>query len=159
MQGNGASSRLPAMSPLPSEGPSGHGFPMRLVDRVETHEAGTVTVTCGVTADGFLQADRVDPSHPWPTALVIEALTQAALPIAGGDMKSVAADSGPPGWLAAIDDFRLHAPVHTGDRLTITARIVATHGGLIRVACRAAIAGGGGEIVAEGEMTIAVGPR
>lgn len=150
------------MSPLPSEGPSGHGFPMRLVDRVETHEAGTITVTCGVTADGFLQADRADPSHPWPTALVIEALAQAALPIAGGAMESAAGndpDTGPPGYLAAIDDLRLHAPVHAGDRLTITARIVARHGGLIRVACRATIAGGGGKVVAEGEMTIAVGPR
>jgi 3-hydroxymyristoyl/3-hydroxydecanoyl-(acyl carrier protein) dehydratase len=146
------------MWPILTQGRSGHGFPLRLVDRVAARAADAATVICGPAADGFMQTDRTDPAVPWPGTLVIEAMAQAARAIVGvGDPGHGDPGGGVPGLLAAIDDLRLHAPVRVGDRLAITARIVAAHGRLVRVACQARVVDGAGTPVAEGELTLSMG--
>jgi 3-hydroxyacyl-[acyl-carrier-protein] dehydratase len=134
------------MSASSSEPPAGvrHEHPYRLFDRVIEADGERCTVVKTVTADETLQVDRAVPDA-FPTALVVEALAQAAVPLAG---------AGGAGFLLGMDKVRLHVAVRPGAVLRITAAVVARLGEIIRVAARAEVEG---RVVAEGEFTFAVG--
>jgi 3-hydroxymyristoyl/3-hydroxydecanoyl-(acyl carrier protein) dehydratase len=134
---------------------SRHAHPFRQIDRVLSM-AGDRCTAVKLVGGGEVLRDEAGRPGVYPPALVVEALAQAALPLAGGAGagKSVAADA-PPGMIVAMDRVRLHRPVVAGDRLVLTAVIAARLGGLVRVESRAEVAG---KIVAEGEFTIVTGP-
>ena len=134
------------MSRSSSAPPAGvrHGHPYRLFDRVVEADGERCTVVKTVTADETIQADRVAPDA-FPAALLVEALAQAAVPLAG---------AGGAGLLLGMDHVRLHEAIRPGAVLRITAAVVARLGEMIRVAARAEVEG---RVVAEGEFTFAVG--
>jgi 3-hydroxymyristoyl/3-hydroxydecanoyl-(acyl carrier protein) dehydratase len=74
-----------------------------------------------------------DPRGPYPLSLAVEAMAQAALaalPQQGG---------GEPGaqvYLAGIEDARLLAEIHAGDRLAASAELLSRFGPAIKVRCR-----------------------
>ncbi len=142
MQGDGASSKLAGVT-----GP--HAHPFRMIDRVLERGPDRCTVVKAVTAGELAPDAAAMPGDGYPPWLVLEALSQAALPLAGS-----AAGAGGPGVIAAIQGARVLRPVRPGERLTITASITARLGGMIRVSSRACV---GEEPVAEGEFTIATG--
>lgn len=158
---------------------SSHAHPFRQIDRPGAAGPDRCVSTKLVGADEVLRDDG-DPGV-YPPVLVVEALAQAALPLAGAGGGSGAAggpaprsivprrraprrtaprDTSPaaiegiPGMIVAMDRVRLHRRVRAGDRLSLTAVVVARLGGLIRVASRAEVEG---TVVAEGEFTFATG--
>lgn len=121
-----------------------HGQPYRLFDKVVEADGERCTVVKTVTANETIQPDRNAPDL-FPAALLVEALAQAAVPLAG---------AGGAGLLLGMDKVRLHEAVRPGAVLRITAVIVARLAEMIRVAARAEVEG---RVVAEGEFTFAVG--
>jgi 3-hydroxymyristoyl/3-hydroxydecanoyl-(acyl carrier protein) dehydratase len=74
-----------------------------------------------------------DPRGPYPLSLAVEAMAQAAL-AALPQQKS-----GEPGarvYLAGIEDARLLAEIHAGDRLAASAELLSRFGPAIKVRCR-----------------------
>jgi len=159
-----------------------HRAPFRFIDRVLSR-AGSRCVAVKLVSAGEVLQDRnglATPASPgesasaaapaYPATLVLEALAQAAVPLADeiraigpresrtraprvgasrarDDAATVA------GVIVAIRDARVLGSVRAGDRLRITAEITARFAGMIRVRSRAEV---DGRAVAEGEFTIAV---
>ncbi|MGH9748984.1 MAG: 3-hydroxyacyl-ACP dehydratase FabZ [Candidatus Polarisedimenticolia bacterium] len=120
-----------------------HAHPFRLIDRVIEAGGACCTAFKAITT-GEHPGPEGENTGDYPAALVVEALAQAALPLAGGAT----------GVLVGMDRVRLHRPVVPGDTLTITATVSMRLGGLVRVASRAEVAG---VLVAEGEFTMSEG--
>ncbi len=131
-----------------------HRAPFRFIDRVLSRD-GSRCVALKLASVGEALQDRggratpASPGEPasdaapaYPAALVLEALAQAAAPLADEA-----------GVIVAIRDARVLGSVRVGDRLRITAEITARFAGMIRVRSRAEV---DGRVVAEGEFTIAV---
>jgi 3-hydroxymyristoyl/3-hydroxydecanoyl-(acyl carrier protein) dehydratase len=138
-----------------------HAHPFRMIDRVLERGEDRCLAVKLVTADEVLQDGRANPGPPYPSSLVIEAMAQAAIPLAAGAAPpggSPAPSAGPRGVIVAIDGVRVHRQVLPGERLRISAAIVARFGGMIRIAGRAAAEREGAEagVVAEGEFTVAL---
>jgi len=154
-----------------------HRAPFRFIDRVLSR-AGSRCVAVKLVSAGEVLQDRnglATPASPgesasaaapaYPAALVLEALAQAAVPLADevraiGPRASRARASRArddaatvAGVIVAIRDARVLGSVRAGDRLRITAEITARFAGMIRVRSRAEV---DGRAVAEGEFTIAV---
>jgi len=124
-----------------------HGAPFLLLDQaVEVGEKSgvfvklvTATDPC-VGRDGFL-----------PAAFVLEALAQA-----GGAL--IAAQEGrmpAPGYLAAVDDFRVHGDVRVGDALRVEVDILRHVSAAVLLRGRALV---DGALRAEARFTLAL-PR
>ncbi len=115
-----------------------HGFPFRLIERVEPAVGGRVAIALS-TANGALTAHR-----PWPVTLVAEALAQAILiivrPVRLASLR-----------LVALDKVALHQPVGAGDRLEVEVEELGAFGGLRRFACRGRR---DGMLAAEAEVTV-----
>jgi 3-hydroxymyristoyl/3-hydroxydecanoyl-(acyl carrier protein) dehydratase len=131
-----------------------------MIDLVLELDHGVCSTIKAATSDEVVRDGRGSRGD-YPFALLLEAMAQAALPLAGaqGEDHPHAGDgAGGGGLLAAIDSARLLRPVRPGDRLLITATVTGALGGLIRVRSVAEIAGAppGEARVAEGEFTIAV---
>jgi len=125
-----------------------------MVDRVLERGEDRCLVVKAVTADEVLQDGRAIPGRPWPSALVIEAMAQAALPLAGPPGSPAG-----PGVIVAMDGVRVHRQVRPGERLRISSAVITRFGGMIRIACRAVSVDDGTEesVVAEGQFTLALG--
>jgi len=140
-----------------------HAWPFRMIDRVVEGHDGRCSVVKLVSADETLARARPGgdpvPGHI-PSFLLIEALVQAALPLASESPvraeSDAAGDGAAPGLLVSIHAARIHGRIEPGDILTITATLTARWGGLVRVNSRAEVSGRSGTI-AEGEFTIATG--
>lgn len=119
-------------SPVP------HGFPFRLVERIERRGGASPVLVLG-TADGFLRG-----VEPWPVTLVAEALAQSILLV------------DPPPCvdrlrLAGLHNVALHQPVAAGDRLEVEVLPLGALGVLRRYRCRATR---GGALVALADVTV-----
>jgi len=135
-----------------------HAHPFRMIDLVLELEHGVCSTIKAATSDEVVRDER-GRGGDYPFALLLEAMAQAALPLAQAeDEGSERAPNRSPGMIAAIDAARLLRRVRVGDRLLITARVTGGLGSLIRVRSVAEIAGApaGEGIVAEGEFTIAM---
>jgi 3-hydroxymyristoyl/3-hydroxydecanoyl-(acyl carrier protein) dehydratase len=124
-----------------------HAPPFLLLDRVlEIGERAGVFLKLISAADPC-----VAPDGTLPAAFVLEALAQG-----GGALLTALGNQAPtPGYLAAVDDFRLHRPVRVGAMLRIEVEIVRHFAGVTRLRGRALL---GTELVAEGQFTLAL-PR
>jgi 3-hydroxyacyl-[acyl-carrier-protein] dehydratase len=93
-----------------------HASPFLLLDRV---------VEVGERAGVFLKhvtgADPcIAPDGTLPAAFLLEALAQGG----GALLAALAGDEPRIGYLAAIDDFRVHGPVRVGDSVRVEVTIV-----------------------------------
>ncbi len=141
-------------------GPQAH--PFRYFDRIIERGRNYCAVVKLVGGNETLLDRQGAPPRPYPAALVVEILAQAALPLAApGEGEAASIRSGPsgsspepPGFLVGMDEVLLHGAVWPGDRLLVRAEIVGRLGDMIRVRCEAEVEG---TLVAEGELTIAKG--
>jgi hypothetical protein len=122
-----------------------------------------ICTTVKLATTGEVVRDDPASARGYPFALLLEAMAQAAIPLAGADGAGHQGEgsgaSAAGGALVGIDAARLLLPVHYGDRLLITASMIGHLGSMIRVRTRAerSDAPPGEGIVAEGEFTIAIG--
>lgn len=130
-----------------------HAFPFLLIDRVVTHDPGTLCV-----AEALVTADATLGPRPGPVPrmLLVEMLCQAAGLAAPGAPTAVTAEASPstsarPAWLAALREVRFHREALPGERVTLTVRRVGGFGGVQRFHAEASVAG---EILADGELTL-----
>ena len=138
-----------------------HAHPFRMIDLVLELDHGICTTVKSVTSGEEVRDDPASPAG-YPFSLLLEVMVQAAIPLSGEEGAGARGDRSPGsparGALVGIDEARLLAPVHYGDRLLVTASIVGQFGDMIRVKARAErpdVPPGEG-IVAEGEFTIAL---
>jgi 3-hydroxymyristoyl/3-hydroxydecanoyl-(acyl carrier protein) dehydratase len=115
-----------------------HGYPCRLVERVELCDGGRVAVVLA-TSDSTLTR-----TGPWPATLVAEALAQAILLVEGKAARSGAR-------LVRIDGMKLLAPLASGDRVEVAVHEEGRFGALRRYSCRA---WSGGALVAVARITV-----
>jgi 3-hydroxyacyl-[acyl-carrier-protein] dehydratase len=121
-----------------------HGAPFLLLDHVVAIEERRGVFRKLVTAaDPCLDRDGV-----LPAAFVLEALAQAG----GALVAEQEQHERMPGYLAGIDDFRLHAPVRAGDSMQVEVEIVRVFAGAWLFKGRALV---DGELRAEGRFTLA----
>jgi len=129
-----------------------------MIDVVLELDHGISTAIKAVTTDEVV---RDDPRGGYPFSLLLEAMAQAAIPLAETQSEDHAHASETPrgaGMIVGIDGGRLLRRVGPGDRLLITASVTGILGNMIRVRSVAELAGSppGGAVVAEGEFTIAL---
>lgn len=118
-----------------------HAAPFLLLDRVvSVAEKHGVFVKLVSSADPCLAADG-----RLPAAFVLEALAQ------GGGALVVALGGATVGYLAAVDDFRMHGEVRAGDTLQVEVEIVRILGGAYAVRATGTV---DGELRAEGRITL-----
>jgi 3-hydroxymyristoyl/3-hydroxydecanoyl-(acyl carrier protein) dehydratase len=124
-----------------------HAAPFLLLDRV---------LEVGEREGAFLK--QVSASDPCvgrdgrlPAAFVLEALAQGA----GALLAALEIAGAAPGYLAAVDDFRVLRDVRVGDALRVEATIVRVFAGAILFRTRALV---DGTVCAEGRLTLAL-PR
>jgi len=124
-----------------------HGAPFLLLDQV---------VEIGERKGAFLKlVSAADPcvgrDGRLPAAFVLEALAQA-----GGALVSAQEGKLPAvGYLAAVDDFRMHGEVRAGDTLRVEVEVVRIFASAVLLRGRALV---DGVLRAEGRVTLAL-PR
>ena len=138
-----------------------HSHPFRMIDVVLELEHGISTAIKAVTTDEVVRDDPRASGGGYPFSLLLEAMAQAAIPLAETQGEDHAHASETPrgaGMIVGIDGGRLLRRVEPGDRLLITASVTGILGNMIRVRSVAELAGSppGGAVVAEGEFTIAL---
>jgi len=139
-----------------------HSHPFRMIDMILELDRERCTTIKALTGDEVVRDDPAASEGGYPFSLLLEAMAQAAVPLAGLDDEDDAHVSEraprPNGMIVGIDGARLLRPVRPGDRILITAAIVGRHGGMIRVRSVAEVAASppGQGVVAEGEFTIAL---
>ena len=124
-----------------------HGPPFLLLDRI---------LEIGAEAGAFLKHVSVsdpcvDRDGRLPAAFILEAMAQAGgalVSAEGGKLPAV-------GYLAAVDDFRVHGEVRAGDALRVEVEIVRHFASAVLVKGRALV---DGALRAEGRLTLAL-PR
>jgi 3-hydroxymyristoyl/3-hydroxydecanoyl-(acyl carrier protein) dehydratase len=137
-----------------------HSHPFRMIDAILTLDRERCTIIKALCGDETLRLHPEAMGGDYPFSLLLEAMAQAAVPLAGlADEESPHGSEEPPlpkGMIVGIDGARLLHPARPGDRLLITASIVGRFGGMIRVRSTAEIAGSapGQGLIAEGEFTI-----
>src|SRR5262245_41277532 len=134
-----------------------------MIDLVLELDHGICTTVKGATTDECVRDDAASAAG-YPFSLLLEAMAQAAIPLAhegeagrGPGPSEGGARAG--GALVAIDEARLLEPVRYGDRLLVTATLAGEFGDMIRVKARAerSDAPPGQGLVAEAEFTVALG--
>lgn len=129
-----------------------HRYPFLLVDRVLEREAGKRIVGLkNVTInEPFFQGHY--PTTPvMPGVLIVEAMAQVGGLAVGG---ASTADVLP--LLAAIEKVRFRQVVKPGDQLIITATVINSRSGVVKIAASAEV---DAKVVAEGELTFTLIPR
>jgi len=121
-----------------------HASPFLLLDRVlEVSERTGAFLKLVSAADPCVGRDG-----RLPAAFVLEALAQG-----GGALLAAQGGGGPaPGYLAAVDDFRMLDEVRVGDALRIEVEVVRNFGGAVLLRGRALVEG---KLCAEGRITLA----
>jgi 3-hydroxymyristoyl/3-hydroxydecanoyl-(acyl carrier protein) dehydratase len=129
----------------------------RVIERMSDHCAIIKTLSCNEMLVGTGPLPHADQ---YPSCLILEALVQAALAlagIAGDDTKKARLSSvAGAGMLVAIHSARIHRLPGPGDVLRISAKLSLRWGELLRFTSRAETVDRG-ELVAEGEFTISTG--
>jgi 3-hydroxymyristoyl/3-hydroxydecanoyl-(acyl carrier protein) dehydratase len=139
-----------------------HAHPFRMIDLVLELDRERCSTIKTLTTDERVRDGPAASEAGYPFSLLLEAMVQAAVPLAGlqdeEHAHAVERPSRPSGMLVGIDGARLLRIARPGDRLLITATVTARLGEMIRVRSVAELAGSGpGEaIVAEGEFSIAL---
>ena len=139
-----------------------HSHPFRMIDVILELERERCTTIKAASGDEVVRDDWGASAGRTPFSLLLEALAQAAVPLAGlQDLDRPRASDRPlrpAGMIVGIDGARLLRPVRPGDRLLITSSVIGRFGGMIRVRSIAEVAesGPGQAVVAEGEFTIAL---
>lgn len=139
-----------------------HSHPFRMIDVVLEIEHGHAATIKSATTGEVVRDEAGASQGRYPFSLLLEAMAQAAVPLADAEGGEHAHDEAPAkrpaGALAGIDGAHLLRPVGPGDRLLISASIVGRFGRLIRVKSVAELAGSapGEVVVAEGEFTISL---
>jgi 3-hydroxyacyl-[acyl-carrier-protein] dehydratase len=125
-----------------------HAAPFLLLDRtLEIGERSGAFLKLVTASDPCLGADGT-----LPAAFVLEALAQAG----GALLTAIDDDVTPaPGYLASVDDFRVHEPVRVGDAMRVEVRVLRHVGGATLLHGRALVAE---RVCAEGRFTLAL-PR
>ena len=124
-----------------------HGEPFLLVDRVVE-----VGARRGVFLKRIAAADPcVAPDGTLPAAFVLEALAQAG----GAYLNALGTEQATPGYLASVDQFRLHRPVRVGETLRLEVEGLRQVSGANMLRGKALV---GDEVVAEGRFVLAL-PR
>ncbi len=124
-----------------------HAAPFLLLDRVlDIGERRGVFLKLVTAADPCVASDGT-----LPAAFVLEALAQAG----GALLTELDTEVPSPGYLAAVDDFRLLRAVRVGEALRIEVEILRHFQGVTRLRGHAAV---GEEPVAEARFTLAL-PR
>ena len=124
-----------------------HAAPFLLLDRTVDVEERRGMFTKLVAASDPLVA----PDGTLPAVFVLEALAQAG----GALLNALAQEGFTPGYLAGVDDFRVHRAVRIGDALDVEVEIVRHAGGATMLRGRASV---GDQVVAAGRFTLAL-PR
>ena len=120
-----------------------HAAPFLLLDRVlEVAERRGVFVKLVTAADPCLGRDG-----RLPAAFVLEALAQGG----GALLVALGPDAPTGGYLAAVDDFRMHGEVCAGDELRIEVEIMRAFAGATILRGRALVEGA---LRAEGRITL-----
>lgn len=133
-----------------------------MIDLVLELDHGICTTVKGATTDECVRDDAASAAG-YPFSLLLEAMAQAALPLANEGEAGHRGERSPGlpagGALVAIDEARLLEPVLYGDRLLVTATLVGQFGDMIRVKAKAerSDAAPGQGLVAEAEFTVALG--
>ena len=124
-----------------------HAAPFLLLDRVlEMEERRGVFLRQVAACDPLLA-----PDGTLPAAFVLEALAQGG----GALLNTLAREGFSAGYLAGVDDFRVHRAVRAGEALRVEVEIVRHVAGAPMLRGRATV---GDELAAEGRFTLAV-PR
>ena len=124
-----------------------HAAPFLLLDQVLEVEARRGAFLKLVSA-----ADPcVDGQGLLPAAFVLEALAQASGALVAAHNAKLPAV----GYLAAVDDFRVHGEVRVGDALRVEVEVVRVFASAVLVRGRALV---DGALRAEGRLTLAL-PR
>ena len=125
-----------------------HRAPFLLLDRVlEIGERSGVFMKQVAAADPCLAADGT-----LPAAFVLEALAQGG----GALLSAISDDRVPqPGYLAAVDDFRVLTQPRVGDTIRVEVEVLRHFQGATQVRGRALV---DGRLCAEGRLTLAL-PR
>ena len=121
-----------------------HGAPFLLLDQVlEVEERRGAFLKLVSAADPCVGRDGL-----LPAAFILEALAQASgALVAAHDAKLPAV-----GYLAAVDDFRVHGEVRVGDALRVEVEVVRVFASAVLVRGRALV---DGALRAEGRLTLA----
>jgi len=124
-----------------------HAAPFLLLDRVlELGERNGAFLKHVAASDPC-----VAPDGTLPAAFLLEALAQG-----GGALLSAFREDAPqPGYLAAVDDFRVLAPVRIGDALRIEVEVLRHFQAATQLRGRVLV---DGRLCAEGRITLAL-PR
>jgi 3-hydroxymyristoyl/3-hydroxydecanoyl-(acyl carrier protein) dehydratase len=124
-----------------------HAAPFLLLDRVvEVGERSGVFLKHVAASDPCVAADGT-----LPAAFLLEALAQG-----GGALLSALKDDTPePGYLAAVDDFHVLAPVRVGDVMRVEVEVLRHFQAATQMRGRALVEG---TLCAEGRLTLAL-PR
>jgi 3-hydroxymyristoyl/3-hydroxydecanoyl-(acyl carrier protein) dehydratase len=85
-----------------------------------------------VTADPCVAADGC-----LPAAFVLEALAQGC----GAPVAALGGGEATPGYVAAVDDFRMHGDVRAGDALRLEFAVLRNFGGAFLMKTRALVEG------------------
>ena len=121
-----------------------HAAPFLLVDRVlEIGERSGVFVKHVAASDPCVADDGT-----LPAAFLLEALAQGG----GALLSALKNDTPQPGYLAAVDDFRVLAPVRVGDVLRIEVEVLRHFQAATQLRGRALV---DGRLCAEGRLTLA----
>ena len=121
-----------------------HAAPFLLVDRVLEIGERTGVFVKHVTASDPCVAD----DGTLPTAFLLETLAQSG----GALLSALKNDMPQPGYLAAVDDFRVLAPVRVGDVLRIEVEVLRHFQAATQLRGRALV---DGRLCAEGRLTLA----
>jgi 3-hydroxymyristoyl/3-hydroxydecanoyl-(acyl carrier protein) dehydratase len=132
-----------------------------MIDVILELERERCTTIKSVTTDEVVRDGTNASDQGYPFSLLLEAMVQAAVPLAGLQEEHPRPAHPPPrpaGMMIGIDGARLLRPARPGDRLLITATVTGRFGAMIRVRSVAEVAGSnpGEAIVAEGDFTIAL---
>ena len=129
-----------------------HRYPFLLVDRVLEREAGKRIVGLkNVTInEPFFQGHY--PTTPvMPGVLIVEAMAQVGgLAVGGASTEDLLP------LLASIEKVRFRQVVKPGDQLIITATVINSRSGVVKIAASAEV---DAKVVAEGELTFTLIPR
>ena len=120
-----------------------HAAPFLLLDRVlDVGERSGVFLKLVSAADPCVGRDG-----RLPAAFVLEALAQGG----GALLAALRGGAATPGYLAAVDDFRMLGEVRAGDQLRVEVEMLRNFGGAVLFRARALVEG---EVRAEGRITL-----
>jgi 3-hydroxyacyl-[acyl-carrier-protein] dehydratase len=129
-----------------------HRFPFLLVDRIVELEEGSRAVGIKAVSANEPYFQGHFPGYPvMPGVLIVEALAQ----VGAVALLKLPANRGRIAFFAGIDGLRFRKQVFPGDTLRLEVQLTKMRGPVGKGTARATV---NGELVAEGELTFALGP-